>query len=78
MLGKTLNLKSEKRGTEKDDFRFGFKDVYSEYGYCEAEVGQFCNRLRNGLYHLAATKEYLWIHNSPAISGYPTVLFKQA
>lgn len=32
------------------------------------DVKQFRNRLRNGLYHLAATKEDLWIHNRQDIS----------
>ncbi len=66
MIGKTLNPTSKKTGTAGPDFFAGFSDVYPEYGYSRHTVDQFWNRLRNGLYHLAATKAALLIHNCPA------------
>jgi hypothetical protein len=68
MIGKTVNPESKQRGSAGTDFVKGFQDVYQDSGLSEDAVKEFCDRLRNGLYHLGATKSGLWIHNSPAIT----------
>ena len=72
MIGKTLNPTSKPSGTAGEDFNWGFCDAYPAYGssgrYDDASVPvvkEFRNRVRNGMYHLAATKSDLLIHNSP-------------
>lgn len=80
MLGKTLNPKSETSGTAGIDFNYGFCDVYPSFGSaCGSyqdkaipNVKQFRDRLRNGLYHLAYTKQHLWIHadESPTLDDF--------
>lgn len=69
MIGKVLNPKSAPSGTAKADFTAGFNDVYSDESYYPEEVEEYWNRLRNGLYHIAATKSKLWIHNCPELSS---------
>jgi hypothetical protein len=72
MIGKTLNPKSTKWKSGKIDFKFGFCDVYPQYrdstGKFSREVGQFQDRIRNGMYHLAYTKKGLLIHHDNALS----------
>ena len=76
MLGKTLNPKSKTSGTAGVDFNYGFCDVYPSFAnsfgsYQDQDVPhvqQFRDRLRNGLYHLAYTKNYLWIHNDTSLT----------
>ena len=71
MIGKTLNPKSKPFGTAGIDFNYGFCDVYPSFAsrngsYQDKDIPQvkeFRDRLRNGLYHLACTKEHLWIHD---------------
>lgn len=77
MIGKTVNPHSKKTGTASKDFNFGFCDVYPEFkshsgSYDDLEmpiVKEFRNRVRNGMYHLAYTKNNLAIHNNPRISS---------
>ncbi len=77
MIGKTLNPASKTAGTAKIDFNYGFCDVYPKFasasGRCQDKdvphVQQFRDRLRNGLYHLACTKQHLWIHNDVEITS---------
>jgi hypothetical protein len=71
MIGKTLNPKSEKRGTARADFDFGFRDVYQDITTSSGESYdpvEFYNRVRNGLYHLGSTQNGLWMHNDQSIS----------
>jgi hypothetical protein len=78
MIGKTLNPKSAaKKGKPRLDFNFGFCDVYPEYvpslgKYDDSDVpivGAFRDRVRNGMYHLAYTKQNLIIHHNLNISA---------
>lgn len=76
MIGKTLNPLSKTKGTAAEDFNYGFCDVYPSFAnpngkYKDTDVphaAQFRNRLRNGLYHLAYTKNQLWIHNDLSLT----------
>ena len=76
MLGKTLNPNSSKTGTAGVDFNYGFCDAYPAFALGGAartnaalpDVQGFCDRVRNGMYHLGSTKEDLVIHNNPSIS----------
>ena len=76
MLGKTLNPKSKKSCTAGVDFNYGFCDVYPSFANQNGKyedidmpnVKQFRDRLRNGLYHLAYTKNQLWIHNDASLT----------
>lgn len=73
MIGKTLNLKSQPRGTASLDFNHGFCDVYPAYKPANEDytddnlsfVVALRDRVRNGMYHLAWTKSNLVIHNAP-------------
>lgn len=77
MIGKTLNPKSRTSGTAWVDFNYGFCDVYPAFASANGSyqdkdlpnVKQFRDRLRNGLYHLAMTKQHLWIHNNPSLTS---------
>lgn len=71
MIGKTLNPKSQKQGTARADFDSGFRDVYPDVKTSSGESYdpvEFYNRMRNGLYHLGATQNGLWMHNDLSIS----------
>lgn len=76
MLGKTLNPNSCSRGTAGVDFNYGFCDVYPAYrpnnGNCaDANVPvtvALRDRVRNGMYHLAYTKNNILIHNDSRIT----------
>lgn len=76
MIGKTLNPKSKTSGTAGIDFNYGFCDVYPSFAnpcgkYEDKDVPnvrQYRDRLRNGLYHLAYTKNQLWIHNDATLT----------
>lgn len=76
MLGKTLNPNSRSRGTAGVDFNHGFCDVYPAYrpndgNYADANVPvvvAFRDRVRNGMYHLAYTKNNILIHNDSRIT----------
>lgn len=76
MIGKTLNPESKTSGTAGIDFNYGFCDVYPSFASANGShqdkdvphVKQFRDRLRNGLYHLAYTKQHLWIHNELALT----------
>jgi len=71
MIGKILNPYSKKWKTGSD-FTMGFCDVYPRFksagGEPAAEVAQFQDRIRNGMYHLAYTKRGLLIHHSNEVS----------
>ena len=77
MVGKTLNPNSGSSGTAGKDFNYGFCDVYpslkpSNGNYGDAQVPlvvELRNRVRNGMYHLAYTKNNLMIHNDAGLSG---------
>lgn len=77
MIGKTLNPKSKTSGTARWDFNYGFCDVYPSFAHGNGSrddtdiphVKEFRDRLRNGLYHLAFTKEMLWIHNDTKLTS---------
>jgi hypothetical protein len=64
MIGKILNPGSKKRGSAGPDFDRGFRDVYPKF-VGSPDVGQFRDRLRNGIYHLGYTKSNLFIHHQP-------------
>jgi len=76
MIGKSLNPESKRTKTASRDFNYGFCDVYPEYMPVTGvlrdakipQVKQFRDRVRNGKYHLAATKTDLVIHNDPKVS----------
>jgi hypothetical protein len=76
MIGKTLNLNSNPWKGAGLDFNWGFCDVYTAYkpddgNYTDGKlplVAALRDRGRNGMYHLARTKENLGIHNNPRIS----------
>jgi hypothetical protein len=72
MIGKILNPDSRKRRTAGSDFKAGFCDVYPRFkaadGQYLPEVAEFQDRVRNGMYHLAYTKNGLWIHHNNSIS----------
>jgi hypothetical protein len=68
-----MNPNSRSSGTAGQDFNFGFCDVYTQFrpanGDCSQdancpEVKNFRNRVRNGMYHLAYTKNDLFISGS--------------
>lgn len=73
MIGKTLNPESAKSGTAGTDFNVGFCDVYPEFKSSSGRfkdldmpvVRAFRDLVRNGMYHLAYTKNNLIIHNCP-------------
>lgn len=73
MIGKILNPSSEEWRTSKQDFNYGFCDVYPKFAKAENErsdaaapdVTQFRDRIRNGMFHLGYTKSHLFIHNAP-------------
>jgi len=74
MIGKTLNPNSRASGTAGADFNFGFCDVYPAFapapgvaitGAKPAEVVEFRDRVRNGIYHLGYTKGNLFLWNQP-------------
>jgi hypothetical protein len=71
MIGKILNPDSKKWKTGRD-FKVGFCDVYPSFKSATdepaAEVSQFQDRIRNGMYHLAYTKKRLLIHHCNEIS----------
>lgn len=66
MIGKILNPSSNGWRTSKQDFNFGFCDVYPPFGPTGIErsdpavpdVAQFRDRVRNGMYHLGYTKSH--------------------
>lgn len=74
MIGKSLNPDSKPQGSANRDFNHGFCDVYPAFDAANGDrsdkalpdVGEFRNRVRNGLYHLGYTKGNLFIHNSPS------------
>jgi hypothetical protein len=72
MIGKILNPSSKKRNTAGSDFKVGFCDVYPKFkasdGKYLPEVSEFWGRVRNGMYHLAYTKNGLWIHHNNTLS----------
>jgi hypothetical protein len=77
MIGKSLNPDSKKRGSAKEDFNWGFCDVYEEYkptinSYKDKDISPdvvgFRDRVRNGIYHLAYPKKDVGIHNEDSIS----------
>lgn len=59
MIGKTLNPNSRKSGTSGADFAAGFCDVYPAE---QANVRLWYGRVRCGLYHLAYTKDEIFLH----------------
>lgn len=73
MVGKILNPSSNGWRTSKDDFNYGFCDVYPAFASKDADrsdraiptVAQFRDRVRNGMYHLGYTKSHLFIHHAP-------------
>jgi hypothetical protein len=68
MIGKSLNPNSKKSRTAGEDFAYGFRDVYPRYTSTIVTAGEFCNRVRNGMYHLAYTQNQLDIHNDNNMS----------
>ena len=72
MIGKSLNPRAAKNKNAYLDFNYGFCDVYPEYvspsGKCAPLVSVFRDRVRNGMYHLAYTKDNLVVHHDSSIS----------
>ena len=76
MIGKTVNPNSRARGTASADFNHGFCDVYlshkpADNNLADANVPFVVavrDRVRNGVYHLAYTKNGLLIHNDQSIT----------
>ncbi len=68
MIGKTLNPASRTKYTAAQDFDAGFVAVFPNVP--PDLRSRFRDRARNGLYHLAYTKNGLWLHDDP---GKPTV-----
>lgn len=77
MIGKSLNPNSMKKGSAREDFNWGFCDVYDEYkptsnSYKDEDISSdvvgFRDRVRNGIYHLAYPKKGVGIHNDKSIS----------
>lgn len=72
MIGKIVNPGSKKSRTAGSDFKAGFCDVYPRFETADGkylpEVAKFQDRVRNGMYHLAYTKNGLWIHHNNTLS----------
>jgi hypothetical protein len=76
MIGKSLNPTSKPSGSASKDFNYGFCDVYPSFKPANAiyddlnvpSVVEFRDRVRNGMYHLAYTKNNLLIHNDKDLS----------
>lgn len=76
MIGKSLNPGSAKSKTARIDFNYGLCDVYPEHApssgkYDDSDVpfvSAFRDRVRNGMYHLAYTKNNLIIHHNRGVS----------
>jgi hypothetical protein len=73
MVGKILNPNAGRSNTASTDFNYGFCDAYKTFAIAGSsredkdlpDVKNFCDRGRNGMYHLAYTKRGLFLHNEP-------------
>jgi hypothetical protein len=68
MVGKSLNPRVNGWRSGDTDFVFGFRDVYGTTALTDDEIGEFRDRVRNGMYHLGFTKDGLFIHNDDAVA----------